>query len=121
MDAAQAFVLFARRCLLPEKARRLIELCATKNGQRKVLARLYHEFEFAIRSNAVHPWGDEKLWDKSCFAYHDSLGFGVEFVSVHAAYERLSLDDGWLILLRDASAGIHRPEAPRWDHEKLIV
>lgn len=55
-----------------------------------------------------------------CFVFHESLGFGVEFASVREAYDKLSLEDGWLILLRDGSAGIHRPEA-RWDDEKLIV
>ncbi|MES2657852.1 MAG: hypothetical protein V4689_04495 [Verrucomicrobiota bacterium] len=113
MDAPEAFAHFAQRCLLPEKARRFIELCATKKGQRKVLTGLYHEFEFVVSLNAVQPGGYEKLWNCSCFVFHESLGFGVEFVSVHEAYEHLSLEDGWLILLRDATAGIHRPEAPR--------
>ena len=40
--------------------------------------------------------------------------------AVRDAYEKLSVEDSWLILLTDASAGIHRPEA-RWDDEKLIV
>jgi len=97
-----------------------MELSATKKGQRKVLAGLHHEFEAAVRSDAVQHGGYDKLWDSSCFVFHEPLGFGVEFASVRAAYDQLSVEDGWLILLPDASAGIHRPEAPRWDHERLI-
>ena len=52
--------------------------------------------------------------------FHEPLGFGVEFASVREAYDELSVGDGWLILLCDGSAGIHRPEA-RWDDEKLIA
>ena len=121
MDAPQAFTHFVQRCLSAEKARRFTELSATKKGQRKILASLYHEFEPAVRSDAVRPGGYDKLWDSSCFVFHEPLGFGVEFASVREAYDQLSVEDGWLILLRDASAGIHRPEAPRWDHEKLIA
>ena len=119
MDAQRAFTQFVQRCLSPEKARRFTELCASKKGQRKVLASLYHEFEPAVRSGAVRRGGYDKLWDSSCFVFHEPLGFGVEFASVREAYDQLSVEDGWLILLRDASADIHRPEA-RWDDEKLI-
>ena len=119
MDAQQAFTQFVQRCLSPEKARRFTELCASKKGQRKVLAGLYHEFEPAIRSGAVRRVGYDSLWSSSCFVFHQPLGFGVEFASVREAYDQLSVEDGWLILLRDASAGIHRPEA-RWNDEKLI-
>ena len=121
MDARQAFAHFVQRCLSPEKARRFTELCATKKGQQKILAGLYHEFEPAIRSDAVRRGGYERLWDSPCFVFHESIGFGTEFTSVREAYDQLSVEDGWLILLRDASAGIHRPEAPRWDHEKLVA
>jgi hypothetical protein len=51
--------------------------------------------------------------------FYSPLGFGVEFASVREAYEKLSIEDSWFIILHDASAGIHRPEA-RWDDEKLI-
>jgi hypothetical protein len=120
MDAQQAFAKFVQRCLSPEKARRFTEFCASKKGQRKILDGLCHEFEPAIRSGAVQRGGYDKVWDSSCFVFHEPLGFGVEFATVRKAYDQLSVEDGWLILLRDASAGIHRPEAPRWDHEKLI-
>ena len=121
MDAPQAFTHFVQRCLSSEKARRFTELCTTTKGRRKILAGLYHEFESAVRSDAVLPGGYDKFWDSSCFVFHEPLGFGSEFASVREAYDQLSVEDGWLILLRDASAGIYRPEAPRWDHEKLIA
>ena len=119
MDAQQAFTQFVQRCLSPEKARRFTELCASKKGQRKVLASLYHEFEPFIRSGAVRVGVYDSLWSDSCFVFHEPLGFGVVFASVREAYDHLTVDDGWLILLRDASAGIYRPEA-RWDDETLI-
>jgi hypothetical protein len=119
MDAQQAFTHFVQRCLTPEKARRFSELCANKKGQRKILAGLYHEFEPAVRSGALQRGGYGSLWSSRCFVFHESLGFGVEVASVREAYDQLSVEDGWLILLRDGSAGIHRPEA-RWDDEKLI-
>ena len=121
MDAPQAFTHFVQRCLTPEKARRFTELSATKKGQRKILAGLGGEFESAVREDAVRRGGYDRLWDSSCFVFYEPLGFGVEFASVREAYDQLSIQDSWLILLRDASAGIHRPEAPRWDHEKLIA
>ena len=120
MDAQQAFTQFVRRCLSPEKARRFSELAASKKGQRELLSALYHEFEPAIRAEAVQGGGYDKVWNCSCFVFHESLGFGVEFALVSEAYDELSLEDGWLILLRDGSAGIHRPEA-RWDGEKIIA
>jgi len=119
MDAQQAFTQFVQRCLSSEKARRFSELCASIKGQKKILASLYHEFEPAVRSDAIKQGGYEKILGSSCFVFHQPLEFGVEFASVREAYDKLSLADGWLILLRDASAGIHRPEN-RWDDEKLI-
>jgi hypothetical protein len=119
MDAQQAFTHFVQRCLSPEKARRFTELAASKKGQRKILDGLCHEFEPAIRAGAVRRGGYDQLWNSPCFVFDERLGFGVEFASVREAYDALSVGDSWLILLRDASAGIHRPEA-RWDDEKLI-
>jgi hypothetical protein len=53
MHAQQAFTHFVQRCLSLEKARRFTELCASKKGQRKIPADLYHEFEPAVPSDAV--------------------------------------------------------------------
>jgi hypothetical protein len=107
------------RCLSPEKARRYAELCASKKGQRNILDGLCHQFEPAIRPDAKRAGGYDRHWGSPSFVFSKPLGFGVEFASVREAYDQLSVEDSWLILLRDASAAIHRPEA-RWDDEKLI-
>ncbi|HXE41936.1 MAG TPA: hypothetical protein VN516_02840, partial [Candidatus Baltobacteraceae bacterium] len=120
INAQQAFVKFVKCCLIPEKADRFAKLSETKNGQRKILDSLNHHFESAIRSNAIRSSSYDKFLDSPCFVFHSPLGFGAEFDSVREAYDKLSIEDGWLILLRDGSIGIHRPEA-RWDDEKLIA
>jgi hypothetical protein len=120
MDAQQAFTQFVQRCLSPEKARRFAELCSSKKGQQKILSGLSHEFEPAVRSETVQKGDHDKFAESSCFVFHQRLGFGIEFGTVREAYDQLSVEDSWLILLQDATAGIHRPEA-KWDDEKLIV
>ena len=120
MDAQQAFAKFVKRALISEKVDRFVTLSETKKGQRKILDGLNHQFESAIRSDAICRGGYDKFWGSPCFVFHSPLGFGVEFDSVREAHDKLSIEDGWLILLRDASVGIHRPEA-RWDDEKLIA
>src|SRR4051794_24822208 len=101
MDAQQAFLDFVQRFLTPEKARRFGELCASKKGQRKVLAGLYHEFEPAVRSGAARKGGYDRIWASPCFVFHQPLGFGIKIASVRQAYDQLSVHDGWLILLCD--------------------
>jgi hypothetical protein len=120
MDPQQTFVRFVSRVLAPEKAERFTSLSATKKGQRKILDGLCHEFEPAILPAAVRRTDYDALLDKPCFVFYAPMGFGVEFSAVRDAYEKLSVEDSWLILLTDASAGIHRPEG-RWDDETLIV
>lgn len=120
MDAQQAFARFVSRVLAREKAERFTSLSATKKGQRKILDGLCHEFEPAILPAAVRLKDYDAFWDKPCFVFYAPMGFGVEFSEVREAYDKLSLEDSWLMLLTDASAGIHRPEG-RWDDEKLIV
>lgn len=120
MNASQAFVTFVKRTLAPDKARRFAALAETKKGQRKILRSLCHEFEPAILPQAVRPEIYDALWDQPCYVFHERAGFGIEAASVRAAYDELSTGDSWLILLRDSSAGIHRPEAS-WDDEKLVV
>jgi hypothetical protein len=109
MNAQQAFVQFAQKYLLAEKARRFTELSLTKKGQQKILASLYHEFERAIRSDAARRGNYDGLWKSPCFVFEPSLGFGAEFSSVRQAYDQLSVQDSWLILLCYGSAGIYRP------------
>ena len=119
MDAPSAFAAFVQRTLTPDKARRFSALAETPKGQRKVLQALCHEFEPAILPQAVQARGDDSAWTQPCYIFEERLGFGVEAPSLRAAYDQLSISDSWLILLRDASAGIHRPEW-RWDAEKFI-
>jgi hypothetical protein len=120
MNAEEAFAEFVKRVLTPNKARRYAALASSKKGQRKILDGLCHDFEPAIRPTAIHSKNYDNLWAQPCFSFHASIGFGVEFPNVRSAYNQLSVEDSWLIILRDASAGIHRPEA-YWDHEKLIA
>lgn len=118
MDAQQAFTTLVQRCLIPEKAKRYIALCDTKKGKEKILDSLWHQFESAIRTDAIRDDYD-KLWSRPCFVYYANFGFGVEFTSVCEAYDQLPAYGGWLIVLRDGSAGIHRPEA-KSDDEKMF-
>lgn len=95
-------------------------LASSKKGQRRALDGLCHDFEPAVRDAAVCTKDYSRLWGKPCYAFHPRVGFGGEFSTVRDANDELALDDGWLIVLQDGSAGIHRPEA-RWDDEKLIA
>src|SRR5262245_34150804 len=119
MSAVDAFVTFVERALLPAPARRFAALAPSKQGQRKILEALCHEFEPAVRPTATRQTVEASLMDEPCFMFRDGDGFGVEFATVRRAYDHLSLVDGWLILLLDGSAGIYRPEA-RWDREQMI-
>jgi hypothetical protein len=120
MEAAVAFVNFVRRVLTPAKAQRYATLAGNVKGHKKILKGLYHDFEAAIRPNAVRKGPYDQVWDQPCFVFAETQGFGVEYVSVREAYEEVSSYDGWLIVLQDGSAGIHRPEG-RWDAEKMIA
>jgi len=120
MDAQQAFSHFVTRALVREKADRLRSLLATKKGQRKILDGLCHEFAPAVLPAAVRRMEYGSLLDRPCFVFCSPMGFGAEFSTFRDAYENLSAEDSWLILLSDASAGVHRPEG-RWDDETLIV
>ena len=119
VDAQQAFVKFVKRTVTPEKARRFAALAETKNGQRKLLDALSHEFESAIVAQAAPPSADDAIWQQPCYVFRERTGFGVDAASMREAYDELSTRDSWLIILCDSSAGIHRPE-DRWDDEKFI-
>ena len=90
-----------------------------RKGRRKILQALSHEFEPAIRPETVQLRTDDAVFSEPCYVFEARVGFGVEAPSVREAYDRLSIQDSWLILLRDGSAGIHRPEW-RWDDERFI-
>ena len=119
MDPQQAFTVFVQKALLPEKGERFAALSTSKNGQRRILEGLCHQFESAIRPAAIRKDGYDRLWASPCYVFQQPLGFGAEFASVREAYDQLSAEDSWLILLRDGSSGIYRPEGG-WDDEKLI-
>jgi hypothetical protein len=119
MDAQIAFVGFVNRVLTAKKAVRFTAIAATETGRRRILDSLNHEFAPAIRADAIRHNDREKLYGHACYVFHSGTGFGVEFTTVREAYAELSTEDGWLILLRDGSAGLHRPEG-RWDDEKWI-
>lgn len=119
MNASEAFATFVTRVLVPGKAQRFSTLALTTKGQTKILDALCHEFESSLRDTIVHRHDFSQLWRQPCFAFHAKIGFGVEFPAVRVAYEELSLDDGWLIILHDGSAGVYRPES-RWDAELFL-
>ncbi len=120
MNAQQAFAHFVSHALVPEKTERFVVLSSSKAGQKKILEGIGHEFGSIINPGAVRPSCLNALLSKPCFVFYRPLGFGVEFGTLSDAYEKLSIEDSWLIVLADGSAGIHRPEA-RWDDEKFIV
>src|SRR6267378_2575246 len=113
MNAQEAFAHFVRRVLLAEKAERFTYLSTKKKGQRKILDGLCHQFESAIRPGSVRTMNYEPLLNRPCFVFSVPMGFGMPFDTLGEAYDKLSIEDSWLIVLADASAGIHRPEA-RW-------
>lgn len=119
MNPSDVFVAFVNRALLPAKAQRLVNLASTKKGQHKILDGLSHKFESAIRESSIRVEDFSELWEKPCFAFHSKLGFGAEYSKLSDAYDDLSTEDSWLIVMQDGTAGIHRPES-RWDAEKLI-
>lgn len=119
LDATELFVRFVRGVLVPERAARYAALAASLKGQRKILDSLYHAFRPSIRPAAVSNERCEAFLDKPCLVFHARVGFVIEFATVRDAYERLSGDDGWLILLRDGTTGVHRPE-DRWDDEVVV-
>src|SRR5688500_12370478 len=117
MDAQEALIAFVSRVLVREKAERFGALATTRKGQQKILAALCHEFGNAILPSTIRGKDYRAILEKRCFVYYEPTGFGVEFSTVREAYEILSIEDSWLIITMDASAGIHRPEN-RWDDER---
>jgi hypothetical protein len=120
MTPLEAFSAFVKFAIVPAKADRMAILASTKGGQQKILDSLPHEFDSAIRSESVQTGDYRKLWNKPCFGFHSQLGFGAPFATVREAYDWLSKEDSWLIVLQDGSAGIHCTE-DGWYHQKLIV
>ena len=120
MSATEAFTKFVNRVLVPEKSRRYGELVLKDKGRRKILDELCHVFKHAIKAQVIRKGNYSTFLELPCFAYESRLGFGAEYQRVREALDSLSLADGWLIIVANASAGIHRPEG-RWDEEMLIL
>ncbi|MDX2111921.1 MAG: hypothetical protein SFY80_16960 [Verrucomicrobiota bacterium] len=119
LDAQQAFIQFSNTYLLQQSARRYTELCSNDKGRRKLLESLCHKYHSCVRPECIQQRNYEKIGNPPCYAFHSSIPFGTFYPTVHEAHDSLSIVDGWLIILRDASVGIHRPEG-RWDDEFLI-
>jgi len=62
-------------------------------------------WETSDADRSLHRFARRTSLSLGRYVFHQPLGFGVEFASVRDAYDQLSVEDGWLILLRDASAG----------------
>jgi hypothetical protein len=120
MNATEAFVELVASALESQKAERYAALASTEKGRTKILLCLCHEFEHAIRPEAVQRSCEQAFWNLPCYAYSSSLGFGQPFSRLREAIDRLGTEDSWLIVLQDGSGGIHRPEG-RWDGQKIIV
>jgi hypothetical protein len=118
MNSSQAFIHFVSRALVPAKAKRFASLASSKKSQCKVLDDLCHRFESAVITSRIGN-NFQSIRQLPCFAFHTSCGFGIEFTTVDAAYDSLSLLDGWLIVVADGSFAIYRPES-RWDNEMVI-
>ena len=119
MTAAEAFTQFASRALSTSKAKRFASLASSEKGQHKILEVLCHKFEEAVLETVIQRRNRGLPRNRPCFAFHTSCGFGATFQTFEAAYDALSIADGWLILDIDGSIGVFRPEA-RWDDEILI-
>lgn len=118
--AREIFVQFVKKALDRRSQELYIVRSNSRKGQAKILTMICHEFDEAVLANAWSKDNYDKVWDKPCFVFSEGYGFGVPFSTVREAYDDLGLQDGWLILLADASAGIFNPH-DRTDSESLIV
>jgi hypothetical protein len=109
MTAVEAFKQFAKHVLTPSKAERFATLASSKKGQHKILNDLCHRFESVVRKSAIQRRDRRSFENLACFAFHASCGFGASYPTVSEAYEALSVDDGWLILVADGSVGFIAP------------
>lgn len=119
MDAQELFINFVKATLVPDIARRYSEIAKSKKGKQKILNGLYHEFESAIRPDCVSVESYDRWWNQPCFIYH-LREFGTPCHTLRDAYEHFPDLGGWLIILADGSAAIHRPE-DRCEDEKLVL
>jgi hypothetical protein len=82
MDAQQTFVYFINKALSPQKAERFTALAGTRKGQQKILDALCHQFKEAVRDGAIRRSNYEAFWDRQCYVFHATIGFGIEVATV---------------------------------------
>ena len=73
-----------------------------------------------MRPNTVVTNVPSRMRKSPCYVFHHRRGYGVKYPTFDAAYEELSIDDSWLIVMADGSMGVHRPES-RWDAEQVFA
>ena len=119
MTPEDPFPTFIHAVLVPARAERYATLAAGARGRRRILDALYHDFDAALRPECIRDEPLDALDAAAGLIYHAARGWGIPCDTVAAAREDLALDDGWLILLRDGSAGLYRPEG-RDDDTRVI-
>jgi len=78
----------------------------------------YHELERRIRPSRTRPCGNSGVPPEPCYLFSTDH-YGAAFDSGAAAYEVVEMEDAWLIVSRDGSTGVYRPEG-RFDHTMLV-
>lgn len=106
--------------LVPSKAKRFVALAESRKGQAKLIDALAHQFGDAIKPEAVVADVSPRMRKAACYGFHADLRFGECFSSLDEAVDALAVEDGWLIVLADGSAGMYRPEAD-WDGTCVIA
>jgi len=119
MNEIEALKKFVEQATSDQKSRRYIALIESKKGRKKFLAELYHEFLASLREEIKNEKDHKKYNKKACFIYCEQYVFGMSVASFSEAYEKLSQDEGWIIVTQDASFGVYRPES-EWDKEVAI-
>jgi hypothetical protein len=119
MENISALKTFLKGAIAEDKSRRYLSLLDTKNGNKKLIDELHHQFESHIRGEKVVHSFDKRLMEKPCFIYGGNRSFGMPHNSITEAYDLLSHEDSWLIVSTDGTIGIFRPE-DRWDDTKWI-
>jgi hypothetical protein len=118
MNEIEAIKKFIKHTTTENKSRRYCGLVESKKGRIKFLKELYHGFQGSIREGikSQKHYKDNKL---PCYAYCAGIEFGLPFETFADAYEKLSCEDGWIIVTQDATFGVYRPES-EWDKEVAI-
>lgn len=119
MNEIEAIKKFIKHVATDAKGRRYIALIDSKKGRKKFLAELYHGFLDSLREEIKSKKDHQKFNKSACYIYYEHYGFGILVSSFSEAYDKLSHDEGWVIVAQDASFGVYRPES-EWDKEVAI-